>query len=248
MSDSEKVRSPSCSSKNERACPAHVSAMELPAFKRSLERSGMSEQSFVTLLTQTALAPLVTWTGSDLEHLLITCERHGLNPVGREVFMLRPGDPLANESLATPALVVLGVDGWSRILNSHKAFAGMQFKESAQLIDGVPAWAECTLHRWDRRVPTRVREYLIEVRGAGQAWLTHPRRMLRHKALVQCARLAFGLVGVYDSDEAERIASQVNKSLVHKENSRTARRSPSSSVVGLQGLKEFLEGAVEAKG
>ncbi|MGP1667495.1 MAG: hypothetical protein ACTS5I_16635, partial [Rhodanobacter sp.] len=32
-----------------------------------------------------------------------------------------------------------------------------------------------------------------------------PRRMLRHKAMIQCARLAFGFVGVYDPDEAERI-------------------------------------------
>jgi len=69
----------------------------------------------------------------------------------------------------------------------------------------VPAWIECTLHRWDRRVPTNVREYFIEVRGTTLAWLTHPRRMLRHKALVQCARIAFGLVGIYDHDEAQRV-------------------------------------------
>ena len=29
--------------------------------------------------------------------------------------------------------------------------------------------------------------------------------MLRHKAMIQCARLAFGFVGIYDQDEAERI-------------------------------------------
>ena len=29
--------------------------------------------------------------------------------------------------------------------------------------------------------------------------------MLRHKTLIQCARYAFGLAGVYDEDEAERI-------------------------------------------
>jgi hypothetical protein len=28
---------------------------------------------------------------------------------------------------------------------------------------------ECTLHRWDRRVPTSVREYFNEVRGLSQA-------------------------------------------------------------------------------
>jgi hypothetical protein len=29
---------------------------------------------------------------------------------------------------------------------------------------------------------------------------------LRHKATIQCARLAFGFVGIHDQDEAERIA------------------------------------------
>ena len=182
--------------------PAHVRAMGLSVFKRCLERSGMSPDSFVQSLTQTSLSALITWSQAELEALLLACERHGLDPLGREVYMLRGGDPLLG-----PALVVVGVDGWSRILNTHGAFAGMQFRESSELIDGVPAWVECTLHRWDRRVPTRLREYLVEVRGQSQSWLTHPRRMLRHKALVQCARLAFGLVGIYDHDEAQRVAS-----------------------------------------
>jgi hypothetical protein len=42
-------------------------------------------------------------------------------------------------------------------------------------------------------------------RGTGP-WQTHPKRMLRHKAMIQCARLAFGYGGIYDQDEAERIA------------------------------------------
>jgi len=118
------------------------------------------------------------------------------------MFLVRAGDQLTDAPL-----VVIGVDGWSKVLNSHKKFAGMQFLESQELVDGLPAWIECTIHRWDRRVPTRVREYLSEVRGASLPWHTHPRRMLRHKAMVQCARLAFGLVGVYDHDEAQRIVT-----------------------------------------
>ena len=29
--------------------------------------------------------------------------------------------------------------------------------------------------------------------------------MLRHKSLIQCSRIAFGFIGIYDQDEAERI-------------------------------------------
>jgi hypothetical protein len=45
-------------------------------------------------------------------------------------------------------------------------------------------------------------------RNNASPWQTHPKRMLRHKALIQCARLAFGFVGIYDQDEAERIVEK----------------------------------------
>jgi hypothetical protein len=34
--------------------------------------------------------------------------------------------------------------------------------------------------------------------------------MLRHKALIQCARVAFGFSGIYDPDEAERIVETIS--------------------------------------
>jgi hypothetical protein len=46
---------------------------------------------------------------------------------------------------------------------------------------------------------------MSEVNRGTQPWKSHPRRMLRHKALIQCARIAFGFAGIYDEDEAERI-------------------------------------------
>ena len=180
--------------------PAHVRAAELSIFKRSVMKSGMGADSFVQALTQTAFASLITWTQVELENLLLAAERLGLDPIGREIFLVRDED-----RPKSPAVVVVGVDGWSRIVNTHAEFAGMRFKESDVLVDGVPAWIECSMFRWDRKVPTTVREYFEEVRGESGAWLSHPRRMLRHKAMVQCARLAFGFVGVYDHDEAMRI-------------------------------------------
>ena len=54
--------------------PPHVSAMALPVFKRCLERSGMTPESFVRSLTQTSLSALVTWSQNDLEALLLACE------------------------------------------------------------------------------------------------------------------------------------------------------------------------------
>ena len=168
----------------------------------------MSEESFVDALVQTSLSALITWTQLDLERLLLAAEVNGLSPTGREIFLVPSGGVLE------PATVVVGVDGWSRIINTHKQFAGMRFKESDELVDGVPSWTECTMYRWDRRVPTSVREYLVEVRGLSAGWITHPRRMLRHKAMVQCARLTFGFIGIYDADEAMSKAAALQQGAV----------------------------------
>jgi hypothetical protein len=54
---------------------------------------------------------------------------------------------------------------------------------------GLPAWVDCTIYRKDRCVATAVREYMQEARQPYGAWLSHTARMLRHKSLVQCARV-----------------------------------------------------------
>ena len=81
----------------------------------------------------------------------------------------------------------------------------MSFSESDTQQEGLPIFMECTLYRKDRRVATSVREYMSEANTASGAWLTHPRRMLRHKSMVQCARLSFGLGCLYEPDEAVRV-------------------------------------------
>jgi hypothetical protein len=170
--------------------------------ERSVSRSGLPYDGFVRHLTQTALSGLATWSESDLARLLLTAERLGLDPLNNEIYAVQ-GD----EDPLSPVLLVVSLNGWARILNADPAFDGMHFTESPVLGDDIPAWMECTIHRKDRGVPTTVREYLCEVRGDQGAWLTHPSRMLRHKAMVQCARVCFGLVGIHDPDEAARVRS-----------------------------------------
>jgi len=194
--------------------------------ERALARSGMSYGTFVRCVTQNAFRSLVVWSEADMERLLLTCEALGLSPVGRDVYAVQP---ISGEGV----LIAVGVDGWSRIVNQHPQFDGMEFEESENLVGGVPSWIRCTIHRRDRRVAMSVKEYLCEaIRDTG-AWQTHPRRMLRHKAMVQCARLAFELPassGIYDADEAERIG-QVQGSNTHtvRENHDAAKSSNRAS-------------------
>lgn len=129
--------------------------------------------------------------------LLVVADQYKLNPFTRELY--------AFPDRQNGIVPVVGVDGWSRIINEHPAFDGMEFVDGPANANGVPEWIECVMYRKDRAHPVRAREYFAECKRDVQPWKTHPRRMLRHKSLIQCARLAFGFTGIYDQDEAERI-------------------------------------------
>jgi hypothetical protein len=86
--------------------------------------------------------------------------------------------------------VLITIEGCSKLLNQHPQFNGLVFHQANTLIDGIPEWIECSIYRKDRILPTTVREYLTEVRGESTIWQKMPRRMLRHRALQQCVRLA----------------------------------------------------------
>lgn len=149
---------------------------------------------------------------AQMASLLIVAGQYKLNPWTKEIYAF----PDKNKGI----IPVVGLDGWSRIINSSSNFDGMEFRYSENMLtmDGAkvpaPEWIECVIHRADRKFPTIVREYLTECYRApfkgkyGDVigpWQSHPSRFLRHKATIQCARLAFGFVGIYDQDEAERI-------------------------------------------
>ena len=139
---------------------------------------------------------------AQLSALLIVANQYGLNPWTKEIYAF----PDKNNGIVP----VVGVDGWSRIINEHPQFDGEEFEYGplfAHKNKTANEWVECVIYRKDRSKPTRIREYFDEVnRDNAAPWQSHPKRMHRHKALIQCARLAFGFGGIYDADEAERIA------------------------------------------
>ena len=121
--------------------------------------------------------------------LLVVANQHGLNPWTNEIYAF------PNNGGIVP---IVGVDGWARIMNDHPQFDGIEF-------DLDDEKCTCRIYRKDRSKPTSVTEYLAECNRSTAPWKSHPKRMLRHKAMIQCARLAFGFTGIYDQDEAERI-------------------------------------------
>jgi hypothetical protein len=118
-------------------------------------------------------------------HLLRTARQYCLDPTQAEVIFVQ------YEKNDWQALI--SVDGWMTFINRHPAFIGITFSQSSDEASHLDAWIECTIHRSDRAIPISIREYLSEVQGESEIWKQMPRRMLRHKALIQCARLAFGM-------------------------------------------------------
>lgn len=164
--------------------------------------------------------------------LLVVANQYGLNPWTKEIY--------AFPDKQNGIVPVVGVDGWSRIINDHPQFDGMEFRQSDNMIEmtgartPAPEWMECVIYRKDRSHPTTVREYLDEVYRApfkkdngyqvDGPWQTHTKRFLRHKAMIQSSRLAFGYGGIYDQDEAERIVESSEKDMGQAQ--QTARTSP----------------------
>lgn len=131
-------------------------------------------------------------TDAQMTALLVVANQYGLNPWTKEIYAF----PDKNNGIVP----VVGVDGWSRIINGHPQFDGMDFEQDAES-------CTCIIYRKDRGHPIKVTEYMAECRRPNVGpWQSHPKRMLRHKAMIQCARIAFGYAGIYDQDEAERIA------------------------------------------
>ena len=151
-------------------------------------------------------------TDAQMTALLVIANQYGLNPWVKEIY--------AFPDKQNGIVPVVGVDGWSRIMNEHPQFDGIEFEQSTIMADmpgakPAPEWMECRIYRKDRTRPIVVREYLDEVYRppftgkygtVNGPWQSHTKRFLRHKTMIQCARLAFGFGGIYDQDEAERIA------------------------------------------
>lgn len=153
-------------------------------------------------------------TDEQMYALLIVSDQYNLNPFTKEIY--------AFPDKSGGIVPVVSVDGWNRISNEHPHFDGVEFEYSKDVVkpEGASchchAWIEAILYRKDRTHPTRIREYLDECYRlpfksdnskfpqAGP-WQTHPKRLLRHKAEIQCYRVGFGFVGIYDEDEAYRI-------------------------------------------
>ncbi len=152
----------------------------------------------------------------ELMALVIVANEYKLNPLTKEIY--------AFPAKGGGIVPVISIDGWANLANSHPMMDGMDFEWHH---DGNGALVSCTciIFRKDRSRPIKVTEYLEECRRNTDPWkMVH--RMLRHKALSQCVRIAFGFSGVYDEDEAVAISPTRDVTPVNPQTSALFRNSP----------------------
>jgi phage recombination protein Bet len=138
-------------------------------------------------------------TDDELLALVVTANTYELNPILKELYAF----PKKGGGI-TP---MVGVDGWIKIANRQPNFDGMDVEVYG---DGkTPTHATGTIYLKDRSHPVKVTEYFDECKRNTDPWNQMPRRMIRNKAIIQAIRLAFGVSGIHDEDEARDISGQV---------------------------------------
>ena len=162
------------------------------------DRFGMEPAAFESTLRATVIKPDKNGRAPSREEFaafLLVAKQYDLNPITKEIFAF------TDRGAVTP---IVSVDGWAKLINTHPQCDGVTFDD--HLDDkGALVSITCKIYRKDRSHPTTVTEYMSECKRDTDTWRKWPRRMLRHKALIQAARYAFGFSGIYDEDEGERI-------------------------------------------
>lgn len=153
-------------------------------------RYHMDPQTFANTVRKTAMP--TSATNEEFAAFMMVAKEYNLNPILKEIHAF----PKKGGGIQP----VVSIDGWVSLINQHPQLDGYTF-EWTNDAKGEPISCKCIMYRKDRKYPVVVEEFLVECIRPTDPWkMKH--RMLRHKALIQAARYAFGFSGVMDEDEA----------------------------------------------
>jgi len=172
---------------NERIAPRSI-------IEAMAARYGMDTARF----KQTVQATVIKGNCSDEQFaaFMLVAKEYDLNPFTKEIYAF------PSQGGIQP---IVSIDGWMKMINSHPAYNGMTTTDN---LDGQGKLISitCTIYRKDRDHPITATEYMAECARNSETWRKWPIRMLRHKAVIQAARYAFGFSGIADPDEFERMS------------------------------------------
>lgn len=180
---------------------------------RFAKKVGLKPSAFMTALRRVC-GTVEGVTDADFMILLLTAEKYGLDPIRREIGLM------ATKRGLQP---YVSFDAWVKVVTSHSDYIAHDVEEVVG--DGRVVAARCLLYTRTRKaeglppfghiewmdecyVPPRKSKDGYEVKGP---WQSHPRRMLKEKALSQAARFLWNLY-VPTADEFLREEDMVQES------------------------------------
>tara|TARA_Y100001963_G_scaffold76119_1_gene105578 strand:- start:668 stop:1384 length:717 start_codon:yes stop_codon:yes gene_type:complete len=131
-------------------------------------------------------------TPEQVAAFLMVCDRTGLDPFQREIY--------AFPARGGGIVPVIGADGYYRALTNDEDITGVAVDYGYKDDNLVSCTAR--IHKGDTTPYVEITEFLSENKRNTPNWNQMPHRMLRHRALMQATRIACGLHGVYDREEA----------------------------------------------
>lgn len=138
-----------------------------------------------------------TVTKMHIAQACIFAQRYDLNPLLNHVYFFLSKD-------GTNVVPVVGVDGWAYIVAKSNKLDGLSFEYSEP--GSNDPWCKCTMWLKGCRYPIVHTEFLSECKRQTDPWKNCPRRMLRNRGYCQTGRIALGIGGIYEEDEALEIA------------------------------------------
>lgn len=172
-----------------------MSEEKLSLLRTCAQQYQMEPAAFAETVRKTVF-PGGNATNEQLAAFLAVAQQYGLNPFTKQIF--------AFPSKGGGVVPMVSLDGWAAIINARPELDGIEFADHLSA-EGALTAVTCRIYRKDRSHPTEVTEHLAECSRDTEPWKKWPARMLRHKALIQCARYSFALSGIYDPDEGESI-------------------------------------------
>lgn len=156
--------------------------------------ANMPRESFLNTLKKTVM-PSQNVSDEHVAAFLVLAHKYKLDPLSEQIhaFPSKGG-----------VKAMIGIDGWISIAQRQAHYDGFkhidQFDEKGKLV-AVTA----IVRRKDHSEPTEITEYMDECSRDTTPWKQFPKRMLRHKAIMQGIRMAFGISNLVDEDEAADI-------------------------------------------
>lgn len=172
----------------------------LPVVAKMAERFEMQPAEFERTVRSTVCPQNIT--NEQFVAFLMVAKEYNLNPITKQIYAFPSKGGI---------VPIVSIDGWLRIINENPNFDGMEFVDN--VVDEKLLSITCRMYRKDRNRPTEVTEYMAECVRGTDTWKQWPARMLRHRATIQAARYAFGLSGIYDEDEAQRMGIAKEKDM-----------------------------------